>query len=191
VADALADPAVRAWGQLLQVLARLEHPQAPDPVTELGEFLERGQFDIDIRGLELSVPLALRVPPLVPTGPVTLTLTPRGGGPPAVRIFKPVGEGTQRDLVTVYRFAGDARGILAYRPGDGFRLEVPGRSGDQRFTLVWDTGATRTFQFDRLGREPSLVPAGAPPEPATGVALRPTPGSVLPRLPLLLPDVKR
>ena len=67
------------------------------------------------------------------------------------------------------------------------KAELPVRSGEQKFTLLWDEGATRTFQFDRLSREPKLGTA----EPATGVSLVPVPGSKVPRLPMLLPEVKR
>ncbi|MDB5307639.1 MAG: hypothetical protein JWO38_1841 [Gemmataceae bacterium] len=191
VGGTLGGQSTRDWGHLLQILARLENPQAADPVTELAAFLGVKQFDLDIKGVDLAIPLALRVPALVPTGPATITLTPRAGGLTAVRTFKSVGEGTPRDLVHVYRFEGDTTGPLSYRPGDGFRVEVPVRSGDQRFTLVWDEGRTRTFQFDRMSREPKLVPANAIPEPATGVTLTPTAGSTLPRIPSLLPDVRR
>jgi hypothetical protein len=191
VADVLGEPIFANWGRLLRLLARLETPSAPDPVAELAAFLRAKEFTLDAKGFELTIPLALRVPAVVPAGPVTVTVTPATGGSPTVRTFKPVGDGSQQGLATAYRFAPDPAGPLTYRPGDGFRAELPVRSGDQRFTLVWDEGVTRTFQFDRLAREPRLVPASGPAEPATGVALAPAPGSTLPRLPILLPDTRR
>ena len=32
-------------------------------------------------------------------------------------------------------------GAIAFKPGNSLRFELPVRSGDQRFTLVWDDGA--------------------------------------------------
>jgi hypothetical protein len=158
-------------------------------VAELAGFLRTDRFAIDLRGLDLAIPLALRVPPLVPTGPAVVTVTPRDGSPPVTRTYRPSGDGMQQGLVVVHRFTGDAP--FTYRPGEGLRVEVPVRSGDQRYTLVWEAGGTRTFQFALFGREPWLVRDGAPPEPATGVALIPAPGSTLPQVPVLLPDVRR
>lgn len=189
VAGSLDDPPFRDWGRLLRLLAQLENPLAVDPVSELTDFLERRSFEIHLKGLELSIPLALRVPPAVPTGPVTITVTPRGGGAPIVRTYRQTGEGTQRGLVVVHRFGPDAS--FTYRPGDSLRVEVPVRSGDQRFSFVWDEGGTKTFQFDRLSREPKLVQGGALPTVAPGVLLTPGAGSLVPRIPILLPDTRR
>lgn len=196
VADGLGDPVFRDWGRLLHLLARLENPQAADPVVELAAFLgprvETRTFPIDLKGVELTIPLALRVPAVVPTGPVTLTVSPRAALTPITRVF-PQSEkgGESQGLATTYRLRPDPAGPLTYHPGDGLKIEVPVRSGDQRFTLVWDEGGTRTFQFDRLGREPKLVPATGAAEPATGVTLAPGPGSTVPRVPALLPEVRR
>ncbi|HEX4610967.1 MAG TPA: hypothetical protein VH092_22445 [Urbifossiella sp.] len=185
-AAGLTDPPVRDWGRYLQLLARLENPAAPDPVDELAAFLRAPQFALDLRGAEVRIPLALRVPAVVPAGPLTVTLVPRAGGDPVVRAYPPAGEPSPRDLGVAYTF-GPAP-LLLYRPGDGLRAELPVRSGDQRFTLVWDGSGTRSFQFEAFDREPRLLRAGAPPEPATGVTLTPAAGSVLPRVPVLLPD---
>jgi hypothetical protein len=120
-----------------------------------------------------------------------LNVTISSSGEPEVRGFKLSGEGTTEGLNTVYRFAAEKPAAIAFKSGDGLKLELPVRSGEQRFTLIWDDGASRTFPFDRWQREPKLVPAAGAVEPATGVALAPAFGSKLPRLPLLLPDVKR
>ncbi len=187
-ADALAAPPFRDWGRLLQVLARLERPAAADPVTELAAFLRSPEFPLDLRGAEVAIPLALRVPQIVPTGPLTVTVARRAGGAPIVRTYLPVGEPAQRGLTVAYRFGpADA---LTVRPGDGLRAELPVRSGAQQFALVWDESGSRTFPFDALAREPRLVRDGAPAEPATGVTLTPAAGSALPRVPVLLPDVR-
>lgn len=185
VADGLAARPFTDWGRLLHILARLEAPRAADPVAELAAFLRTPEFKLDLRGAEVSIPLSLRVPAVVPAGPLTLTLVPRAGGTPVVRSHPPAGEPRPRDLATVHSF-GPAE-PLVYRPGDGLRAELPVRSGGQAYTLVWDAAGTRTFQFDALAREPRLVRDGAPPEPATGVTLAPAAGSALPSVPALLP----
>jgi hypothetical protein len=189
LADSLNEPALRDWGRLLLVLARLEHPQASDPAVELAAFLRAREFTIDIKGFDLVIPLALRVPPLIPDGALTIALSPIAGSS-IVRSFKAAGEGTQQGLSTVYRMVAEQSGPVRYVPGSGLKLELPVRSGDQRFTLRWAEGSTKTFQFDRLSREPSLVTAAGTGEPATGVALNPIPGSIIPQLPILLPEVK-
>ena len=120
-----------------------------------------------------------------------MTLTPRSATAATVRTFKQAGDGTQQGSNTIYRFTVEPRGPIAYRPGDGLKLEVPVRSGEQRYVLIWDESGTRTFQFDCLSREPKLVPASGAAEPATGVTLIPGAGSNLPRVPVFLPEVRR
>ncbi|MBX9581024.1 MAG: hypothetical protein K2X87_12005 [Gemmataceae bacterium] len=187
VAAGLGDRPFPQWGELLRLLARLTDPAAPDPVVELRGFLAAKEFPIDPKGFEVAIPVELRVPPVVPAGSLTVTHTPRGSGPRAVA-FRPTGEGTSQGGNTVYRFTPDGAAAFAYRPGDGLRAELPVRSGDQRFTLVWDEGGPAAYQFARLAREPKLAREGAPPEPATGVVLTPAAGSAVPRVPVLLPD---
>ncbi|HEY3790023.1 MAG TPA: GTPase domain-containing protein [Urbifossiella sp.] len=188
--DSLSEPALQDWGRLLELLARFENPSALNPVVELDVFLRTKEFTLDAKGFDLAIPLALRVPALVPTGSLNITITPREG-PASVHSLKLSGEGIPQSLGTQYRFLATESGPLLYHPGDGFKMELPVRSGDQRFTLVWDDGATKTFQFDRWRQEPKLVPATGTAEPATDVSLVLVPGSKWPRLPLLLPEVKR
>ncbi len=187
VAEGLSAAPFAEWGRLLHVLARLDNRDAADPVAGLAAFLRTPEFAVDLRGAELTVPLVLRTPPLVPAGPLTLTVTPRAGGDPVVRTYPTAGEPQPRDLTTVYTFGAAAP--FTYRPGDALRAELPVRSGAQAFTLAWDAGGTRTFQFDRLAREPRLLRDGAA-EPATGVRLAPAAGSAVPRAPALLPEVR-
>ena len=193
MADSLGEPAFRDWGRLLHLLARLDDPAAANPVSELVAFLgpkvKDRAFPLDLPGFELAIPLELRVPRLEPAGPLTVTLTPRGGGQPVAKAFKP-GDGTQQGLVMVYRYRPEAGDRFTYRPGDGLKVEAAVRSGDQRFVLLWSVGGTETFQFDRLAREPRLT-RDATSEPATGVRLTPTGEATLPRVPVLLPDVRR
>ncbi len=188
VADGLSARPFTDWGRLLQTLGRLEARDAADPVAELAAFLRTPEFKLDLRGVEVSIPLALRPQAVIPGDALTITLVPRTGGAPVVRTYPRVGEPRPRDLATVHTF-GPAE-PLVYRPGDGLRVDLPVRSGGQAYTLVWDASGTRTFQFDALAREPRLVRDGAPPEPATGVTLTPAVGSAVPRVPALLPEVR-
>jgi hypothetical protein len=185
--EGLDDPAIRDWGRLLHVLLKLEDSQAADPVQELAAFVKTTEFALDIKGFELTIPLALRVPALVPAGPLAITVVPANGDP-VLRNFKLSGEAVSEGLTTLYRFVPEKPGLLAFQPGDGLRIEFPVRSGDQKLVLAWEDSANRTWPFDRFTREPKLVPGS---EPGTGVVLVPAFGSKLPRLPLLLPDAKR
>jgi hypothetical protein len=191
VAAFLGDPVFREWGRLLHLLIRLSDPRAADPVAGLAAFLRTDRFDLDANGFELAIPTDLRLQKVIPDGPLKVMLTPRGG-PPVVREFAhpPTNEGTRRGAVWVYRYAAPADSKLAYRPGDGLTAELPVRVGGQSLRLIWEAGGTETFQFDRLAREPRLVRPGSPPERAEGVRLTPAEGSVVPRVPVLLPDVR-
>lgn len=188
VASGLGDKPFPAWGELLRTLAALADPGAPDPVAELAAFLRAKEFAADINGWELAIPADFQLFTPTPAGPLTLTLTPRAGGPPVVLTFRPAGEGVREGGKVVYRFTPDGPGAFTYRPGDGLTARLPVRSGDQRYVFVWDQGGTQTFQLDRLAREPKLVREGQPPEPAAGVTLTPAAGSTLPRVPVLLAD---
>ena len=64
------------------------------------------------------------------------------------------------------------------------------RSGTQEMKLVWESGGPKTYQFVRLEREPRLAKATGT-EAATGVKLTPIPGSVVPKLPILFPELKK
>jgi hypothetical protein len=170
-------------------MARLDNPRDPGPVEELAAFLRKKEFDMTLTGLELAIPLALRARPVVPTGPIRITLRPHGGGAPLIRTFNPSGEGERQGVVRAFRFGPDTG--FTYRPGDGLRIEAPVRSGEQRFLLVWDDGPSRMYQFDRLGQEPRLIQDGGTSAPAPGVTLTPVVGSAVPRIPLLMQDLRR
>jgi hypothetical protein len=176
----LNDPTIRDWGRLLHAMRKLDDPRAADPVQDLAAFLRTPEFSLEFTGFELSIPLALRVPALVPAGPLTITVGAES------RSFKLSGESTTEGLSAIHRFVAEKATALAFKPGDAIKIELPVRSGDQRFTLTWDDAANRTFPFDKLQREPKL---GA--EPATGVVLTPAFGSKIPKLPLLLPEMKK
>jgi hypothetical protein len=188
VAAALNEPVYRDWGRLLHLLARLQDPTAPDPVSELAKFLtdlDTRAFELDLRALELTVPLDLTVglDRIEPAGPLVVTIARGQESRAAVRFTASKGE--TRGTATVYRFTPEGNGKLAYFAGDDFRAELPVRAGTQELKLIWDTGGSNTFRFDRLNREPRLVKSTGGTEPATGVRLAVTSGSV-PKLPVLM-----
>jgi hypothetical protein len=192
VAAFLGEPMFREWGRLLYLLARLSEPRAPDPVSDLAAFLRSDRFDLDVKGFELTIPEDLRgAQKVIPDGPLKITLTSSGTAP-LVREFtrRPTDAGSRRDAVWVYHFTPTTDGKTVYRPGDGLTAELPVRVGGQPLRLVWEVGGTATFQIDRLTREPRLVRSGSSPERAEGVRLTPTEGSVVPRIPVLLPEVR-
>ena len=52
-----------------------------------------------------------------------------------------------------------------------------------RLALQWETGASNSFRFDRLTREPRLTKTGGGTEAAPGAKLS---GGTLPKLPVLM-----
>lgn len=192
LADTLGDPAspFPEWGRLLHLLARLQNPAAPNPVSELVAFLRQPKFELDLHGFELVIPLDVSLDRVVPSGPFVLSLTPRVGSAVS-RQFKQVGAGRREGSAMRYLFEADGDRKLTYHPGDELRAELVLRAGNQEYKLVWESGNSRTFQFDHLLREPRLVKPGGSSEPATGVRLIPSTDSVLPRMPVLFPELKR
>jgi hypothetical protein len=189
LAPRLAEPAFRDWGRLLHLLARLQDPSAPDPVEELATFLaglDTKTFDLDLAGFDLVVPLdfTLGLDRVVPAGPLVVTLA--HGQEPPVSVKFTVRPGETRDKSTVYRLTREGTAKLPYRAGDELRAELPVKAGTQTRTLVWEGGSSNTFRFDALTHEPRITRASAGTDPAPGVRLIPTPGSTLPKLPVLM-----
>ena len=168
----------------------MHDPTAPDPVAELKAFLsdlDTKKYDLDLHGFELTIPLDLTagLERVEPAAPLVVTLT-HGQDKPVTLAFA-VGKGERRDGATVYRLTPVDGGKLAYAAGDDLRADMPVKAGAQSLTLKWETGAWSTFRFDRLAREPRLTKATGGTEPATGVKLVPTAGSVVPKFPVLMP----
>ncbi|MDY3552667.1 hypothetical protein R5W24_001753 [Gemmata sp. JC717] len=183
---ALAEPRFRDWGRFLHLLAKLQNPNAPDPVAELAVFLrdlDKKTFELDPHGFELAVPLDLTFERVEAVGPFTITVT-HGAQGSAAKFA--VGKGTVRGTTTVYPLVPDGPTKLAYRAGDSLRAELPVRAGVRELKLLWDTGPTSVLQFDRLTYEPRLTKPGGGTEPASGVKLVLTAGTV-PALPVLFP----
>jgi hypothetical protein len=191
MANVLGDPATPfpEWGRLLHLVVRLRDPRAPDPVGELASFLRQEKFDLDPRGFAVLIPRRLRgVEPVVPTGPMVVTVTPRNGNPVA-KTLNQEGDGRREGDDRVYQFEAAAQ-ALAYQPGDALRIELPVRSGNEELKLVWEASRSRTYQFDAAAREPRLI-KGTATEPAPGVRLTSNNKSVWPQLPALFPEPKK
>jgi hypothetical protein len=187
LAESLNRPAVREWGRLLHLLARIADRDAPDPVTELAEFLnafDAREYELDLRGFDLVVPLDLTVgiDRIEPVGPLSVVHA-RGQAPVQTVTFA-VGKGSVRDGATVYPLSG--KGKIAYRAFDDLRAELPAKAGGRELTFAWTAQTLAAFRFERLSRAPVLAkPTGAP-DPAPGARLVPREPTVIPQLPVLL-----
>jgi len=192
-ADALGDPATPFpdWGRFLHLMARFRNTAALNPVAELTAFLRQGTFDLNLQGFDLFLPPDLGLGKVTPGGLLSITITPRGGGTSTVRTFKQAGPGVREGSGTSFRFTAEGDVKASYRAGDELKAELPVRVGTQDCKLIWEATASQVFQFDKLAREPRLLKPGGGSEPGSGVRLAPTPGSTLPRLPALFPDIKK
>ena len=155
-AGRLADPEVRAWGELLKRLSGWAGRPAGDPVAELADFLKRDRFVLNLGELRLTLPDDLTDPPPTPAGSLTLVHTPAGGSPVRIELT-PTGPPTRDRPDTVYRFAGPP---LTVRPGDTLSATLPVRAGAEVRELVWPAGSG-PFAFLRLARPPRLGDAEA------------------------------
>jgi hypothetical protein len=189
LAVTLVDPVTPfpEWGRLLHFIARLRDPAATNPVLDLAVFLARTSFDLDFRGFELTIPDDLALEKVVPSGPLTITVASPSQSVQVQR-FKLQGGGVREGSATTYRFMPEEAARLVYHPGDGFQAELPVQSGSNSLRLVWSSGGSRAYQFDRLEREPRLVRSPESSEPAVGVKLTAARGSIVPRLPTLFPE---
>jgi hypothetical protein len=190
-ANTLGDPATAFpdWGRFLHLVARLRSTGEPNPVAELAAFLRQDKFDMNLAGFDLWLPLDLGLGKVAPAGPISITVV--HSGTPTTRTFKQTGNGVREGAGTNFRFTVEGDGKLTYRPGDELRAELPVKVGTQDYKLMWEATESQTFQFDKLTHEPRLVKPGGGSEPGAGVRLKPLPGTTLPRLPSLFPDVKK
>ncbi len=188
-ATKLADPPFRDWSRLLHFLAKLESPTAADPVAELAAFLTKldtKPFVLDLQGFQLTIPLDLTVglDRVEPAGPLTVTVS--NGQQPRASVTFTVGKGDTHGKVTLYPLSRKGMVKLNYLAGNDLRIELPVKAGTQEGNLVWDQGASQTFQFDRFSREPRLVRPNGTSTPAPGTKLVPSAGSIIPRFPALM-----
>ncbi len=177
--------ALRDWGRLLHVLAKLREPGSADPILELAAFLRSQPISLTLAGFDVTLPVGFqpRGKMVKATGPLTVT----SGTSRAT--FKFTGQ-DERGTTTVYRFASEDAGKLAFTPGDEVRITVPVALGDGVATeLVWASGSPAAFRYERLltPGEPQYHQPGVEPRAAAGVKLALAPGSVVPAFPVLFP----
>ncbi len=178
------------WGRLLHLYVRLRDPSAPNPILELAAFLRTPQFEVNLHGFDLVIPVDLSLDKVHPAGPLSVATTSRGSSTTTKR-FKQVGEGVREGSITTYKLTAEGDRKITYIPGDTLRAELPVRSGNQDLKLVWVAVGSQTYPFDLFAREPRLVKASGVSEPAVGVKLAPTPSSGWPHIPVLFPELKR
>ncbi len=180
----LTDPKELAgWRGLAVALARLDQPDAADPVEAMVDFLGRKSFPIELNGFTL---VAEDLKPK-PDEPLKVHCTP-GGAAEAVRVFQPLGEGVRVEMrpALEYRFtAADLDRKIEFTPGDGLYAELPLADGR---TLRWDRSRSRLYSFEALRNEPVLLETGRP--PADGVGLKVRPENGVPKVPDLMPQVE-
>lgn len=178
------------WGRLLHLIARLREPTATNPVTDLARFLSREQFEVKPTGFDLYLPADLSLDRVVPTGPLVIRLKPvRGKDREQSWTFRPAGPGIRQAGGTAYRLVPDEPVAFTYIPGDELRGEIPLRGGGRELRLVWASGATLSFQLDRLTRAPLAVWSDGRTEPAPTARLTPLEDAAWPAVPVLLPDL--
>jgi hypothetical protein len=187
LAESLNRPAVREWGRLLHLLARIADRDAADPVSELAEFLrafDARDYELDLRGFDLVVPLDLTsgIDRIEPVGPLSV-IHARAQMPVQTVTFD-VGKGTVRDGATVYPLSG--KGKVAYRAFDDLRAELPAKAGGRDLSFVWTAPGFAAFRFERLARAPVLAKTTGAPDPAPGARLVPREPTAIPKLPVLL-----
>jgi hypothetical protein len=178
------------WGRLLHLYVRLRDPSAPNPILELAAFLRTPQFEVNLHGFDLVIPVDLSLEKVHPTGSLLIAAA-RKGSSTITKRFKQGGDGVREGSTTTFKLTAEGDGKLIYTPGDMLRAELPVRSGTQDLKLVWEAVGSQTYPFDLFAREPRLVKASGTSEPAVGVKLTPTPSSGWPRIPVLFPELKR
>ncbi len=199
VADSAQNSAdLREWRHLANVVLRFADPGAEDPVAALASFLRRERFDLDVRGFRLAVPDELKGQRYRPQSPLTLG-EQSSGGPERKLTFRLDGDGVRdsRLRLTTYTYAVDGTTSFAFAPGDAFWADVPLRDAAGReWKFSWWSNGSRTlsYQLERIELPPRLHAADQKIENgdlADGVVLTPVPAGAVPRVPDLLPDVRR
>jgi hypothetical protein len=151
----LSDPKdLQDWRVLARVLARLQDPDAPDPVSALAAFVGEKEFRLEMRQLTLEVPYRLHAEP---AGSLRIYHPPTTKDGPALE-FEVLGDRRKDDerRVTTYTFRPVKGSRLTYRPGDELyaTLELRDTRDNGAYAFAWVRGRSAVYQFEHLVREP-------------------------------------
>jgi hypothetical protein len=158
VREWLAAPSeLREWRALATLLARIQDPDAGDPVSSLAEFLSHDRFIVDVQQITLEIPFDRK---LTPAGPFTIYHATAGAEPAPVLTLRLADDEGQRDpqrRVTVYSFLRSSGTDFVYRPGDMAYADLPvKKDGQGDWMLTWARARSEGYQFERLVRPPRL-----------------------------------
>jgi GTPase SAR1 family protein len=187
---------LRVWRELTTLLSRWL-PSIGDPIASLTSFLNRQQFDIDLRGLRLTIPDELKDKRLRPNGQLVISAQ-RADRSVATQSFRLADEGVRdpNRRATTFTFVSEGNGQLTIHPGDIVWAEVDLRdTAGQTWKLSWWANGIRNklYQFDRLTLPPQVHRLDQKAEegtPAMGVSLSFVPERAWPKSPDLLPDFR-
>jgi hypothetical protein len=181
-----------SWRFLAGVLLRLQKRSPEDPVEALAAFLGKKQFVLEPKTLTLELP---DLSGLVPQAEKPLVvLHPASDRQPALA-FEPSGEPqhdrARRVRIWTYRLTVGDRVI--FRPGDNLWAELRLRGGKER--LVWSQARSALYLVERLRNPPRQQPVNAKSLDDGRLIERARllirPEDSVPRVPDLLPDVRR
>jgi hypothetical protein len=184
-------PELKAWRVLATVLARLQSPEASDPVTALDGFLRQERFDLVVRRVIIEFPEELKVKP---DGKLALHHQTGGQSQPTLS-FEVLGDARHdaRRRLDTYTFQPTAGVTMTYRPGDTFWIDLPVKRADASdWILTWAASRSQVFQFERLSLPPRLHGKGQPNwvgESLPAIRVEVVPEGGIPPVPDLLPTV--
>lgn len=188
---------LRDWRELVSLLSRWFPSIGGDPITALTTFLDQTQFNIELRGLRLTIPDDLKDKRLRPNGKLVISAQ-RSDRSVATLSFHLADEGVRdpNRRTTTFTFVSEGAGKLPVQPGDIIWAEVDVRdTAGQTWKLSWWANGIRNklFQFDRLMLPPRIHRLDQKPEdgtPAIGVTMTLVPEHAWPKLPDLLPEIR-
>jgi hypothetical protein len=172
-------------------LARLQSPEASDPVTALDGFLRQERFDLVVRRVLIEVPEELKVKP---DGKLALHHQTGGQSQPTLS-FEVLGDARHdaRRRLDTYTFQPTAGVTLTYRPGDTFWIDLPVKRADASdWILTWAASRSQVFQFERLSLPPRLhrkAQLNWKGESVPAISVEVVPEGGIPPVPDLLPTV--
>jgi hypothetical protein len=199
------------WRMLATVLARLQDPDAADPIDSLVAFLKRDQFELKVSTIVISIPDRLN---LRPEGKLILHLISMDEGrgmsnesntspasstssslnrPASSLTFEQAGEPKRESATSRYTFRAAGSTSLVYRPSDTFWADMPLRKSDgQGWVLTWTRARSLLYQFECLSLPPRLhrkEQENTRGEVARDIRVEVFPDTGVPAVPAIMPEV--